>query len=101
MTRDELMLRLALVVSADELQRLRRDLDEQTEEAPRWLRDVARAADTLPLPPVPPVLASSLRRMFDGPVVPEIVDGRLVHDSRVRELVGVRADGETTGWSLS
>ena len=97
MTRDELLLRLSMTVSDAELQRLRAELADEPEDAPGWLHDLAKAADVLPLPLVPPVLAHRLRQMFHGPTAAIVCDAEVLDDSRgPRQLVGSRSPAESS-----
>jgi hypothetical protein len=100
-TRDELLLRLSLVLSPNELDQITRDLEGETEESPMWLRNLVRAADTLPLPAVPPVLSRTLHEMFNGPSAPVACTAELTSDSRdASTYAGVRGDDESAAWSL-
>lgn len=103
MTRDELLLRLSLLVSEAELQQLSAEIAALPgDEAPAWLASLVRAADTLPLPHLPPVLASQLRAMFHGSEPNAAFDAQLVSDSRRSEtLVGLRGEpDQSTGWTM-
>jgi hypothetical protein len=101
MTRDELLLRLSLVLSREELDQVARDLESETEESPAWLRHLVRAAGTLPLPAVPPMLSRSLHDMFNGPSAAVACTAELVSDSRdTSAYAGVRGAEALIDWSL-
>lgn len=90
-------------VDADELAALESDIRAAHSRGDRhWLEDLLEAAESLPLPEVPPVVSRDLRNLLRGPTAPESHVAELVRDTRAdRSLVGVRGTDVTEGWSLT
>lgn len=85
------------------VQRLNGSPDEQeAAQDAAWLAHIVAAAETLPLPALPPELSIRLRTLFPPQPPQRHFDAVLTNDSRIeRELVGVRGGPDSDGWTLT
>jgi hypothetical protein len=96
--------RLARLLGPEEVAAAAADLEslEAAGRLPAWLEELARAAETLPLPEVPAVVTQDLRQMFDEAALVELQHATLIRDSRTQpRLAGVRGATGSEGWSMS
>jgi len=103
MNRYDMVRRLRRLLDAEWMAEAEIDLErlEDAGELPRWLEELVRAADDLPLPDVPDVVRQDLRQMFEDPPLVEVCVARLLRDSRLHERhAGVRGAGTATGWTM-
>lgn len=102
-TRRELIDKLRRLLGPEGLEAAGVDVSalERGGRLPDWLEHLVQAAETLPLPEVPPVVSQDLHRIFDVVISVESERAVLVRDTRdQRALAGVRGSDTSEGWSM-